>query len=240
MKLSNKLFIAACALGFAALIGEKLSIRAAFADRKRVDFEPGYEEKTIQPFKVVVLDSRLEPNSELRIQKSDRFALASDHNFWKSAEVAQRGDTLFIKQIDDKFGKLADPDDKSQNNYSEIVALCPSGLTAVRSDIGVYLIEINADSVEIDQKPNRKFPHYADHQCQLQVKNCQMRGLKIATGANAVVEIDEKCTIGNLQLMLRDTSKAEVKGAIANGIWLDCSAKSQLSVSGELFSKIKN
>ncbi len=240
MKLSNKIFLIACALGFTVLAAEKISVRAAYADRQKMDFEPGYEEKTVRPFKVVVLQSMLEPNSELRIQQSDRFALASDFNFWKSAVVEQRGDTLFINQVADKQGKLADPSDQSVNNYAEIVVLCPSGLTAVRSDIGVYLIEIEGGNIEVAQAPNRKKPGYENNQCQLHVRDCQLGGLKIETGANAKVDIDEKCTIGDLRLVLRDSARAEVGATIGNGIWLDCAAKSRVSVSGANFSKIKN
>ncbi len=240
MTLSNKLFFATCALCLAVLVAEKVALRASFNKREKLDFEPGMVEKPVGRFRAVVVDTRLAPNSELRISKGERFAVSSDANFWASAEVVMRGDTLFIRQTTDKRGKLSDPADRSVNDYANIYALCPSGLSLVRADIGVVLDGIAADSLSIEQSPSHLRPDFAKHGCDLKLKNARLGSLKISTGQNAKVEVDEKCAVGELRLVLRDSSSAEVKAPVSNAIRLDCSGKSRLSLVGDNWTKVKN
>ena len=135
MKLSTKIFIAFVAFSFVFLTARIFAVRAAFAQKQRVDFTPGSVEQPIQPFKVVVLESKLSPHADLFIEKSPRFALASVADFWNVATVSQSNDTLFIRQN----ARLKSPNGDGPADFCEIKILCPTAPTAVRSNTCIWL-----------------------------------------------------------------------------------------------------
>jgi hypothetical protein len=239
MKNSNKILIGLAISLFVYLVSGKIAERLAFSGRQKIEFEPGLSEKNAQPFKVIVIESMLEPNSELIVKKSTRFAVAADPNFWKSADFSQRGDTIFVHQTSQKYGKLSDPTNHEENDYGEIRVLCPGGLTAIWSDISLTINELTTDSLQIHVTPNRFKTDFNDNKCELNFSKCQAKSLGISASRNAKIDLDAATQLENLVLLLKDSSSAEVNAFVGQQISVDCASKANLSLSGANISKLK-
>jgi hypothetical protein len=239
MKPSDKIFIGAFILISAAFISNKVAERMSFSERKKIEFEPGLTEKAVNPFKIMVIDTKLEPHSDLIIAKGDRFAIASDHNFWDAVDFSQRGDTIFIYQSKNKIGKLDDPTNRDINNYAQIRVLCPGGLAAVFSDIGVEMEDISLDSMRISVIPNDGSANFVRDKCQVSINNCQSKLLQITAKSNVNIDLDEKTQLEYLSLMLRDSSAATVHSFVGQQISVDCAPKASLNLSGANILKLK-
>lgn len=238
MKLSSKIFFSFVAVAGLITVGELVAVRAAWAGRQKVDFQPGFVEQPVKAFKIVVMESRLAPNSELTIKKSDRFAIGSDENFWKSATVNQSGDTLFIRQFADKRGKMDDPGNDELNDYATITLLCPEGVAAIRTDISLTLRDLQADSLTIIQVQNAFRNPSSNQNAEIDLKKCDFRSLFVQLEGDNKLTLKKENMIGRLTIVLRDSSDADIIAPISESIRIDCGRNSHVSMDGVNLQKV--
>jgi hypothetical protein len=240
MKLSNKILISFLVVGAVFLAAEKLAERAAFENRQKLEFEPGIVEKPVEPFKVIVFDSKLDANSQIRIAKGDRFRVGSDQNFWNAVEFSQRGDTIFVNQKTEKIGKLDDESSRSINKYANFYVVCPGNLSAIHSDIGIKLTDFSSELIHLAVKPDEREDGKSIKDCEIELKNCSFGNLRIQTEREVECTLDKNSSAENLFLEIGESSSANILGTVKNNIEGKIHPKTRINLLGENLGKLKS